>query len=290
MKRTLLAAFLVGISLASLSQQPIQEDTASKKETKKSYGKFSLDFTNNSVYFGRRDSLLMPYLTPTIGYYDKSGLYANVSLSYLVRSDSSRVDVTTLGGGYDFSIGNFSGEVAAEKFFYNNNSTNVKSEVKGDLSVSALYDFGFAEIYITPGINFAKKSDFWMTMGIDHSFMLDSEKVEIDPGIVLNGSTRNFYGSYYGNRKLKKKNANATITATVPDASSFKIMNYEFSVPFKYNLKKFTFSFTPTYSIPMSPATVQIVAKPPVGPAVTRYVTEKLDNQFYFSLDVEVKF
>jgi hypothetical protein len=115
--------------------------------------------------------------------------------------------------------------------------------------------------------------------------------VEITPSFLLNGSTRNFYGSFYGNRKLKKGNGpGVTVTASVLDASKFKIMDYELSMPFSYTVKKFTLGFTPTYSIPVNAAVVTIVTKPPIGPAVTRTVTEKLENTFYFSVEAAIKF
>jgi hypothetical protein len=268
-----------------------QDEKAPEKG--KSYGKASMEFINNSVYLGRKDSVTTPYLTPSLGYYDKSGFYIVGSLSYLPRSGSNRIDESAIGAGYDFSLGNFEGEIGAEKLFYNQNSTNVKSEVKGDISVTATYDFGFIETSLQPGINFGSKSDYSLGWGVDHGFSVADDKLTITPSFLLNGSTRNFYGSYYGKRRFKKKNGNGggpTISASVQDASSFKLMDYEWSLPFSYSVKKFTFSFTPDYAIPTNPAVVTIVTKPVVGPTVTKTMTEKTENIFYFSFDVEIKF
>ncbi len=268
-----------------------QDEKVPEKE--KSYGKASLEFANNSVYLGRKDSVTTPYITPTLGYYDKSGFYIEGTLSYLTRSGDSRIDESAVNIGYDFSIGNFSGEITAGKFFYNSKSTNVKSEVKGDIAATASYDFGFIETSLQPGINFGTKNDYILAWAIDHEFGVADDAVKISPSFLLNGSTRNFYDSYYGKRKFKKKNGTGTgptISASVLDASKFKLMDYELSLPISYTVKKLTFDLTPSYSIPVNPAVVTIVTKPVIGPAFSRTITEKLENTFYFSIDAVVKF
>jgi hypothetical protein len=284
MKKKIITSCIICCSFIAAAQDE-------KAPEKKSYGMGSLEFVNNSVYLGRKDSVRTAYLNPSLGYYNKSGVFISGTASYLFRSGANRFDVFNLDAGYDFSVGNFNGEIAAEKSFYNSNSTNVKSEVKGSISASAGYDFGPIETTLQPGINFGNKSDFTLTGGLDHAFSLAESALAITPSFLLNGSTRNFYGSYYGNRRFKKKNGpGSTVTASVQDASKFKIMDYELSLPFSYTIKKFTFGFTPSYAIPTNPAVVTMVIKPPVGPAVTRTITEKLENTFYFSLNASVKF
>ncbi len=287
MRKLILAVFLLSCCLISVAQDE------KKPEKEKSHGEASLGFENNSVYYGRKDSLTTPYLTPVLGYHDQSGFYIEGSISYLLRSGDSRVDLTSIGAGYDFSVGNFNGGIAAEKYFYNGNSTNVRAEVKGDLSVTLGYDFGFIETSLQPGINFANKSDYWLGWGVDHHFSLADDKLDIGPSFLLNGSTRNFYNSYFGKRKYKHKNAGGpgpTISASVQDASQFKVMDYEWSLPVSYTVKNLTFAFTTSYAIPVNPAVVTVVVIPIAGPATTRTFTEKTDNTFYFSLEVTIKF
>src|SRR5215469_18695451 len=40
---------------------------------KKSHWVAGLTYQNNDVYLGRRDSIAVPYLSPSFGYHDKSG-------------------------------------------------------------------------------------------------------------------------------------------------------------------------------------------------------------------------
>ena len=267
--------------------------TAQKStDSAKSYFNASLNFINNSVYYGRKDSIATPYLTPSIGYYHRSGFFMQGSFSYLVSTGNSRVDLSTIGAGYDFNIGNFQGEIAAEKFFYNSSSTNVKAEVQGDISAMALYDAGFLETYLQSGINFGNKNDYWLSWGIDHQFTLADEKLEITPSFVLNATTRNLYASYFGNRRFRPKKGiqPPTVTVTLQDASKLSLQNYELSMPFSYTVKNFTVGITPYYTIPANPAIVTVRIKPVIGPIQTKIITEKTENIFYFSVDAAIKF
>ena len=61
-------------------QVPLPEDTitSAKKPVSipvRSYFAAGISYLTNSVYNGRKDSLSTPYLTPTLGYYDKSGFF-----------------------------------------------------------------------------------------------------------------------------------------------------------------------------------------------------------------------
>jgi hypothetical protein len=258
---------------------------------KRSYGKVSLEFINRSVYLGRMDSVTTAYLTPSIGYYDKSGVFVSGAASYLAHSGENRFDIFNIDAGYEFSIGNFNGEITAEKSFYSSNSTNVRSEVKGNLTAQASYDFGFIESSLQPGINFGNKNDYFLEWKVDHDFTAVANKLIITPSFLLNATTRNFYGSYYGKRKLKKKNGPGLAgSVSVKDASKLKLMNYELSLPFYYTIRNFSIGFAPSYSIASNPALITIITKPASGPPVTNTITEKIKNLFYFSFEAAIKF
>ena len=286
MRKKILTIFLGCCSMLSNAQDKTVE------AAEKSYGKASLNFINNAVYNGRKDSLRTPYLTPTIGYYHKSGFFIDGSFSWLNQSGNSRIDLATIDAGYDFSFGNFQGEVIAEKYFYNKSSTNVSAEIKGDISAMALYDFRFIETFLQPGIIFGTKTDYWLSWGIDHRFQVADKKLEITPTLLLNAATRNFYTSYFGNRRFKPRAGfqPPTVTASMKDASKLILQNYEWSLPLTYSSKNFSFGFTPFYSIAVNPAVVTVTIKPVNGPAFNKIITEKIGNTFYFSLDASVTF
>jgi hypothetical protein len=282
----------------------IKEDATVMKEdsavtaavhTPKSYFLASVSYLSNSIYNGRKDSIATPYITPMIGYYDKSGFFINGSLSYLARSGSSRIDLFSVGAGYDFSFGNFDGELAASKSFYSSSSTNVQSEIKGSVFASGDYDFNFIDAHIEGGINFGSKPDYLLDFGLEHTFYAAADKLRLTPSFIANASTQNYYGSYYSNRRYggkRKKAAGITyeVFADVKDASTFKVLNYEFSLPISYVVNKFTFNFIPAYAIPVNPATVTVLLTPSSGPTpAPKIFTEKLDNSFYFSFGISYK-
>ena len=92
--------FILSILSSSLALEA-QSDSATSN---KSYFKFSGTYLSNFIYNGRQDSITTPYITPSLGYFDKSGFYVIGSLSYLSSAKEKRVDLFSFDIGYDFSI------------------------------------------------------------------------------------------------------------------------------------------------------------------------------------------
>ena len=95
----------------------------------------NMNFINDAVFMGRKDSIATPYLYPSILYHNKSGLYASGSFSYLTKSSESRIDLFLITAGYDFSIKKLTGDISFTKYFFNDDSYNVISEVEADLNI-----------------------------------------------------------------------------------------------------------------------------------------------------------
>ena len=269
-----------------------QDETGSpQNDSPKPYFKTSFEYLNNNVYLGRKDSVAIPYFTPQITYHFKSGLFLNASASYLPTE--SRVDVSTIGAGYAFSKKKWDGELSAEKYFYSNQSYNVKAETKGGVSANIGYDAGFIEPSITGSISFSTKNDYASSFSLEHYFSLFHDNADISPSFVINASTQNSYAQYYQKRKYTKtkkgKIAGYTATANTLNTSDFKVLDYEFSAPMDYTLKRFTISFTPTYAIPVNPSTVMLNIKTAGGATATRTFTEKLSNTFYWTVGLAYK-
>lgn len=267
-----------------------------KKASLKSYFSASVVCLSNAVFNGRKDSLVTPYITPTLGYYNKSGFFIDGSLSYLARLGSSRIDLSTIEAGYDFDAGNFDGEVSANKSFYSSSSTNVRSEIKGSVFFNGGYDLTYVKPTINAGINFGTKPDYLLAFGLEHTFYQLKDKFQVTPTFLANGSTQNYYQSYYNKRKAgaKKKNAGVTydVSAGISGASQFKMLDYEFSLPLLYVVKKFSFILTPVYVLPVNPGLIVLQLKPETGNGntITRSSAEIISNTFYCSFGVSYKF
>lgn len=238
----------------------------------------------------------LPYLTPSLTYYHKSGLYVSGGVSYLAASGSSRIDLSYIDAGYSFSVNNFEGQVSATKYFYNSQSTNVNADVKAGLDLYAGYDFGFIKPSAEATINFSKLTDYILTLGLEHSFEA-GDQFEITPSVFMNAGTQNAYNSYYSQRRfaVRKKKAGARsvvydINASVEDAAAFKILDYECSLPVNYTLHHFTFNVTPSVALPVHPAIIQYSVKTAAGNSRSVTYTESLQNSFYWSAGVTFTF
>ncbi len=296
---TLLVA---GISFSTLVTAQVKTD--STKEA--SHWKLSGSYLSNSVYNGRKDSLATPYLTPSFGYFDKSGFYISASLSYLASATESHIDLFSLDAGYDFDLTNkFSGSVYANKSFYNSASTAIKSDISGSIGASLTYDLNVLQLTAGADLLFAQKTDIAINIGAAHAFHFGEpgNLFTVTPSFTANMSTLNFYEGYT-NRKLGKKanqaNPNATVTSTttVNNTNKFPLLNYELSVPFSYDAKKIGFFLTPAFALPKNPiyTTTTTTIKPRNGTQSTMVQDSTppseraIENTFYFELGLYIKF
>lgn len=267
------------------------EKDSSKTDAPQSYFKASIEYLNNSVYFGRKDSLVIPYLTPQLYYHFKSGIYIDANISYV--TGESRVDVSTIGAGYSFKKKKWDGEISAEKYFYSNQSYNVKAETNGSFVGNLGYDVGFIEPSLSAFVNFSSKNDYGASLNLEHYFSLLRDHADITPSFAINASTQNSYAQYYQKRKYSKtrkgKTLGYTATANTLNTSGFKILDYEFSAPMEYTANRFTFSFSPTYAMPVNPATVLLTIKTSSGATGTRTFTENLSNSFFWTFGIAYK-
>jgi len=268
------------------------DSTASKKSIRKSRSSFdaAVDYQSNSVYLGRKDSTTLPYLIPMLTYNHKSGFYASLSAAYLKNSIASRIDLWTLESGYSFSAGKYSGDITLSKYFYNALSTSVTSEITGGLSYRNSYNLGFIKPSVTATWSMGTMSDFEGSFGLEHSFEFLNDNLELIPTFTANASSLNYYNNYYKSRKFSRRNKQKTvsgtvdITGTVLNASAFRIMDYEASLPVTYIAHKWAFSFTPVYAIPVNAAKTQIHYAYSTGTIVDKLNVEKIGSSFYWTL------
>lgn len=282
-----------------------QNKTKAEKQSL-SYFKASASYLTNNVYNGRKDSLITPYTTPSLGYYDKSGFYISGSLSYLSNSSGSRIDLFSFDAGYDFSINDdFIGSVYANKSFYNKSSTAIQSDISGSAGSIFTYDAGLLQVTAGVDILFAQKADISTNIGIAHAFYIGDEgsQFSITPTVTTNMSTLHFYEGYTDRKAGKKANQlipnlqSVTVETTVQN-NKFTLLDYEISLPFTYDSKKFGFYITPTYAIPQNPiyTTTTTTIKLRNGSQTSQTVDstpqeeKNLSNTFYAELGIYVKF
>ena len=271
-----------------------QNDTTAKK----SYFKVGAGYLSNAVYSGRKDSDVVSYLSPSIGYYHKSGFFVAGSTSFLSNSsEAGRIDEISLQAGYDFSIrDNFEGGFYASKYFYNNNSYSVTSELQGD--IGANFTYGTDLISIGGGANalISTGIDLTLNANLSHGFSFGSDNNlwSVTPTAEINAGSQSFYRAYFKNRKFsntstgsKGKGHNSGTNNTgnskisFVQSNSFSILDYELSIPVAYDAKSWGIFATPTLAMPVNPATYAVDGV---------MQTEKLSNSFFLQTGIYFKF
>ena len=245
------------------------------------YFMYGINYLSNNVYLGRSDTMVIPYISPYIGYHLGFGLYAKAMVSYdPIRRNwyDPHVDVTTIEVGYDHTFGDhLNTTISLDKFFYDKNSINVRANSQGAGTVYGQYSNDWVEpqvIYMTT-LN-QKSMDYNTAFGLDHNFQFLNNTLNIIPTVTTYTGTQNYYDEYF-KKRIEKKDKKVKEDKVISDAKKYKILDYEFSIQVTYRINKWLFSFTPTYAIPLSPSTIKL-------PTDTR--KEKLTNKFFMELDI----
>jgi len=296
MRRLLLSLMAMGLSIISFAQSKDttgQSTDTTAEDAPYTHFNASLDFLNNYVYVGRPAKDIYPYLTPALTWYHKSGAYVGGSVSFLTKKTNTQVDLVYLTAGYDHVFGKFEGNLEVNKYWYNKNSSNPKSDIGSDITATGTYDLGIVNVTASAFAMFSSKTDWGATLAVGHSFYFLDEALEVAPAFQMNSGSTKYYPKQFA-KLVTPPNANGVsylVTADLSDAARFKVLDYELSAPVSYHLNSFTFSFTPTYAFPVKPATAIVYIKPSNAPPLQpRTVKEHLNNVFFFALDVEYEF
>jgi hypothetical protein len=278
----------------------IRKDTAKHVANADSSGstpshlELNLVYQSNDVNNGRKDSTVIPTITPKISYILESGFEIDLSVGYNVHEPSPQVNQYTLDGSYSFNPGNYSGSVTLSGFIYSKSSGSVTSEQKGSLAYNSSYTFSFIQPCVNLTWTFGNHiPDYQVSPILQQQFNIGN--LNITPTVTMNAATQNSYNSYYQNRRFsiprsgKPLPDSVTLSGEVLNADKFQILDYEFSAPINFTAGNWTFNFTPTYAMPVNPADIKATV---TTNHVSRSFTykEKLPNTFYWQIGVTYDF
>lgn len=253
------------------------------KDERQSKLQLGLGYVSDNVFAGRKDSVAVPYLIPSLVFHHKSGFFLQSSLSFLTNSSKHGLDLVSLGGGYAMSRAKFAWGAMAAKYFFSDNSYNVQSSMSGYASAYAGYDIaGIITIYGDAMLTFGSYTDFFSGLELSHPFFLWNDKVNITPTLYGMMGTQYYYNEYYTTRPGGPGSGNGQGGAgsgrppviTADESSSFKLLAVELSLPVGLRWERFQFFMNPAYVWPQSPSTINING-------IT--TTEELKNSFYIS-------
>lgn len=257
----------------------------------KSYFKIQASYLSNSVYGGRKDSLALPYFTPSLEYNHKSGAYASASFGLLPNS-SFKQDFFSLDAGFMFDTSHhFGGGFFVNKLFYNDSSKNVQSSV--NFTTGGLLSYYTKVVNITSVVTamFGSKTDVALNFSLEHSFNLENDTsnyaLTITPTFAAYFGSTGYYQSYKSKYRIRNFPAGTTIVVESPN--KFQLLSYEISLPINYDKEKWGLFFTPTYAIAVNPVTTTFTAYRPNGNPLPQAfqpppIVESISNCFYANL------
>jgi len=269
-------------------------DQAQVESSENSYFDVSVNFISDAVFMGRKDSISAPYLYPSFTYHHKSGFYGSSSFSYLTKSDQSRIDLFLFTAGFDFTANKLFGDFSITKYFFNEESFNVISEVEADLTANLSYDFDFINVSVSASTFFNKNSssDLFLSSELSHDFISNNQQFQISPTAGIYLGSQNFYEEYYvinrlggdrvsGNGNNTGGSIETVSSVSIQESEKFDVMAIEFSLPMWYTNKNLTFSFLPALVIPQSQANIIVDEE---------LVEEDLKETFYWMVGLSYKF
>lgn len=252
------------VDLCAQTNAYLHRDTLAEK----SQFRIRIGYISDYIYMGRSDSAKAPYVSTTIGYHHKSGVYLRSSVSYLTGSEDSRIDVITFTGGYEYFGKNLSGGASLSEYFFNDQSFNVQAEMNTYLNGYIGYDFfSVVTLYIDASVGFSENADVFLGGELTHTFYAIKNNLLISPYTSINFGTQQYYNSYYQNRSTQTGNGGMhkgkgsgpntpDPSMMVLESDAFKALDYEAGVQFTYRIKKLRLFTSATATFPVNPATL----------------------------------
>lgn len=257
----------------------------------KSELRIGIRYTSNYYYMGRSDSAAAPYLSPTVGYYHKSGFYGRSSLSYLIASGEERVDLVTLTGGYDYFGKKIAAGISVTEYFFSDLSYTVQAEMRTYFNGYAGYDLSGFMFYVDTSLGFSEGTDVFLSGEINRTFYGSRNRLRITPAIYVNAGTQKYSNAYYTQRSINTGSGKghgqghggqqvpATEHLEIAESDKFEILDYEADLQVSYIIHKVRFYVLATWTFPVNPATVL---------TNTGVYEEELKNGFYWSTGVRL--
>lgn len=233
----------------------------------KSQLRIGLRYTSDYVYMGRSDSAKAPYLSPSIGYYHKSGFFLRSSMSYLTAQEEGRIDMITASGGYDHYVKNWALGASVSQYFFSDLSYNVMAEMSTYLNAYIGYDFSLFTLYGDASLGFSGSTDVFVGAEISRTFYTLRSNLLLTPSVYMNAGSQHYYNEYYAYRstqtgtggKGKGQGGSSqppTTTSQVLESDEFKILDYEAGLNITYKIKNVRLFATSTWTFPVNPATL----------------------------------
>lgn len=244
----------------------------------KSYFKVATRYYSDVVYSGRRDSIQVPYIEPSLSYFHESGFFITTALAFNpISKFSEPFDRFTIDAGYEFSITkNIEAGIYYSKYYYNANSQAISAELKSDLGIDLNFTKNNWHLRSGAYLFFSDLTDDFTYLSLSYSqeVKIGNMKLFILPKISSNQGTQKLFI----NRKTKKLTNTSASTGT-----GFSVLDYEAGVEFNLDKPKWGITLEPYYAVPVNPGLLS-------SNRIKGDKYEKLSNTFYTQFSIYFKF
>jgi hypothetical protein len=217
-----------------------------------------LDYISNSSFYGRNGGVKYPFLMFSTDFQTKKNVWVSSSFSHLIDTGKF-INEINLSAGWDFELNDrIDGSISYAHYFFSSSSPLVKTSANNSIVGSIGYDWGFVYTTLSPNFVFGHSNDIFIAFGNSRYF----EKVSIfgkedfisfEPKFSIIAGTQNFDRHYVVRKENSngKGNPNPHIVQAGGD-SSFKIIDYELSLPLTYSTGNLSFESRYIFSLPVN--------------------------------------
>lgn len=268
----------------SLAELEKQLDSLLRKQEKSEF-MIGLGYGNNPVYGSKkvadydRPIVMKSFISPTVGYYHKSGWYGSATSYYLFDAIGTPWFEWDFSAGYDYTRNRrFLTGISYTKYIFSDSSDVPSTPINNELFAY----FYYRDWYIQPGIsldlgwgNVDEKvgpvtrnisgKDFNIVAAVRHPFIFvdvlkQEDAIILTPSFGLTMGTANYYSNLkafqyisrspklkWDDRDIRRENLNDLRGVTQSTNTGFQVRALDLTVNLSYVIGKFTIS--PSYTV-----------------------------------------
>jgi hypothetical protein len=248
----------------------------------------AINYSSANTMLGKRDSIPIPILSPTIKYTTSKDFFYQVSLVHS-NTTSKMFDEVDLKLGKSFYFGDrWDASVSYTRYIFSKEVDRLSAVVNNDINAYVGFDWTYVYTglsldyttgkktvpYHTTDTVFAKKAnkyvlvdnsgytyveakDFTMTLMNSKQFYFyevlnENDRLIITPEIDVMYGTQNGVETSATTKKIAKGKGKYTKSTSTTTKTNTPFLAYVFNLDFRYTIKRFTFNFSPYYTIPQN--------------------------------------
>lgn len=237
-----------------------QPDTTDKEKK----NKFSIEteYTNNQLYNGRYDSVVIPYQSLTFQY-EYKGLKLSTTAYYYIQKKI--IDLYEIDASYTFNLSKkFSLDITGSKYFYDSKTNNVKNTITANLGLNLNYDFNIFNSSINTSYLIGNKNDINIAMSLSKEIDLNSNKITflIEPNLTMEASTLEYFNANITKKAVRQAFSNLEFElSTTSNIKGLNILDYQLGLTTTIGIKNLEITFNPIFIIPVNPITTTTTIK-----------------------------